>query len=163
MIFLPEVSHVNMLEQILSYPGLVKPTKIISQLNFCKPPVSHWCECLWPNHFKQPSWGWPEDPESLVSPLLTARHRGAQLAFARKCQNWQVWHWCPVLFTDVSPLSSCDRQERVCRSCGERYTACNVVQHDWFGGGSVLVWGGMSIEGRTELDRINDGTLTAIR
>ncbi len=34
---------------------------------------------------------------SLVSPVLTVRHRGAQLAFAIEHQNWQVQHWCPVL------------------------------------------------------------------
>ncbi|MCJ8738611.1 hypothetical protein PDJAM_G00037760 [Pangasius djambal] len=36
-------------------------------------------------------------------------------------------------------------------------------QHDRFGGGSVMVWGGISMEGRTDLYRLDNGTLTAIR
>ncbi|KAI4904895.1 hypothetical protein NFI96_009961 [Prochilodus magdalenae] len=36
-------------------------------------------------------------------------------------------------------------------------------QHDWFGGGSVMVWGGIFLEGRTDLYRLDNGSLTAIR
>ncbi|KAI4871216.1 hypothetical protein NFI96_003482 [Prochilodus magdalenae] len=51
------------------------------------------------------------------------------------------------------------------RRRGECYAACNVIQHDWFGGGSVMVWGGISLEGCTDLYRLDNGTLllTAIR
>uniref|UniRef100_A0A8C4TJ22 Transposase n=1 Tax=Erpetoichthys calabaricus TaxID=27687 RepID=A0A8C4TJ22_ERPCA len=101
----------------------------------------------------------------LVGPVLTVWHHGAQLAFAMEHQNWQVHHWCPVLFTDESrfTLSTCDRRQRVLRSHGECYAACNIVQHDQFGGGSVMVWGGISMEGHTDLYRLDNGTLTAIR
>ena len=77
----------------------------------------------------------------VVCPVLTAQHRGARLAFAIEHQNWHVRHWRPVLFTDESrfTLSTCDRRERVWRSQGGRYAACNIVQHDRFGGGSVIV------------------------
>ncbi|KAJ8375922.1 hypothetical protein SKAU_G00065020 [Synaphobranchus kaupii] len=60
-------------------------------------------------------------------------------------------------------LSTCDRRERVWRRRGERYAACNIIQHDRFGGGSVMVWGGISLEGRTDLHVIANGTLTAVR
>ncbi|MCJ8746846.1 hypothetical protein PDJAM_G00146480 [Pangasius djambal] len=60
----------------------------------------------------------------LVDRVLTARHRGARLAFAIEHQNWQ---------------------------------------HDRFGGGSVMVWGGISMEEHTDLYRLDNGTLTAIR
>ena len=101
----------------------------------------------------------------VVCPVLTAQHRGARLAFAIEHQNWHVRHWRPVLFTDESrfTLSTCDRRERVWRSQGERYAACNIVQHDRFGGGSVMVPGGISMEGRTDLYRLENGSLTAIR
>ncbi|KAK3556137.1 hypothetical protein QTP70_005621 [Hemibagrus guttatus] len=101
----------------------------------------------------------------LVGSVLTPQHHGAQLAFAIEHQNWQVRHWCPVLFTDESrfTLSTCDRRERVWRSHGECYAACNIVQKDRFGVGSVMVWGGISMEGRTDLYRLDNGTLTAIR
>ncbi|KAB5558818.1 hypothetical protein PHYPO_G00021570 [Pangasianodon hypophthalmus] len=44
-----------------------------------------------------------------------------------------------------------------------RYAACNIIQHDWFGGGSVMVWGGISLEGRTDLHMLASGTLIAVR
>lgn len=43
------------------------------------------------------------------------------------------------------------------------YAACNIVQHDRFGGGSVMVWGGISMERRTDLSWLENGSLTAIR
>lgn len=33
----------------------------------------------------------------------------------------------------------------------ERYRDCCVMECDQFGGGSVLVWGGISYDGRTDL------------
>ncbi|KAI4897922.1 hypothetical protein NFI96_023122, partial [Prochilodus magdalenae] len=45
--------------------------------------------------------------------VLTAQHRAGRLAFAREHQDWQIRHWCPVLFTDESrfTLSTCDRRD----------------------------------------------------
>ncbi|KAL0195257.1 hypothetical protein M9458_008829, partial [Cirrhinus mrigala] len=66
-------------------------------------------------------------------------------------QDWQIRHWRPVLFTDES------------RRRGERSAACNILQHDRFGSGSVKVWGGISLEGRTALHVLARGSLTAFR
>uniref|UniRef100_A0A8C7PIK9 Transposase Tc1-like domain-containing protein n=1 Tax=Oncorhynchus mykiss TaxID=8022 RepID=A0A8C7PIK9_ONCMY len=92
-----------------------------------------------------------------VGVVLTAQHHAGRLAFAREHQDWQIRHWRPVLFTDESrfTLSTCDR---VWRRRGERSAACNILQHDRFGGGSVMVWGG-----RTALHVLARGSLTAIR
>ena len=51
----------------------------------------------------------PEGRRPLVGPELTAQHRAARLALARKHQN----HWRPVLFTAYSrfTLSTCERRE----------------------------------------------------
>lgn len=101
-----------------------------------------------------------------VGPALTARHRAARLAFAREHRDWRIVHdWRPVLFTDESrfTLSTCDRRDRVWRCRGERYAACNIIQQDRFGGESVMVWGGISLEGRTGLYVLNRGSLTAVR
>uniref|UniRef100_A0A8K9VB88 Transposase Tc1-like domain-containing protein n=1 Tax=Oncorhynchus mykiss TaxID=8022 RepID=A0A8K9VB88_ONCMY len=97
-----------------------------------------------------------------VGVVLTAQHRAGRLVFTRKHQDWQIRHWRPVLFTDESrfTLSTCDRVWR-CR--GERSAACNILQHDRFGGGSVMVWGGISLGGRTALHVLARGSLTAIR
>ncbi|KAI4872607.1 hypothetical protein NFI96_005705 [Prochilodus magdalenae] len=98
----------------------------------------------------------------VVGPVPHGQHRRARLAFATEHQNWQILHRCLVLFTDESRfyLSTYDR---LWRRHGECYAACNIIQHDWFGGGSVMVWGGISLEGRTDLYRLDNGTLTAIR
>uniref|UniRef100_A0A673VX21 Transposase Tc1-like domain-containing protein n=1 Tax=Salmo trutta TaxID=8032 RepID=A0A673VX21_SALTR len=100
-----------------------------------------------------------------VGVVLTAQHRAGRLAFAREHQDWQIRHWRPVLFTDESrfTLSTCDRRDRVWRRRGERPAACNILQHDRFGGGSVMVWGGISLGGRTALHVLARGSLTAIR
>jgi transposase len=107
-----------------------------------------------------------------VGVVLTAQHRAGRLAFAREHQDWQIRHWRPVLFTDESrfTLSTCDRRDRVwrrrgerSRRRGERSAACNILQHDRFGGGSVMVWGGISLGGRTALHVLARGSVTAIR
>ncbi len=99
----------------------------------------------------------------LVGPVLTAWHHGARLEFAIMHQNWQVCPWRSVLFTNESrfTLNTCDRCERVWRSCGEHYAPWNIVQRDRSGGGSVMVWGGISMEGCTDLYSLDNGTLTA--
>ncbi|KAI3363994.1 hypothetical protein L3Q82_001589 [Scortum barcoo] len=56
-------------------------------------------------------------------------------------------------------LSTCDRPDRVWRRRGERSAACNIR----FGSGSVMVWGGISLGGRTALHVLARGSLTAIR
>ena len=38
-----------------------------------------------------------------------------------------------------------------------------VAEHDRFGGGSVMVWAGISAQGKTDLHVIDNGTLTAPR
>lgn len=77
----------------------------------------------------------------LVGPVLMAQHHGSRLAFAIELQNWQVHHWCSVLFTDDSRISqsTCDRHERVWRSRGEYYPACNIFQHGFVVG---QLWSG---------------------
>ncbi|KAL0154165.1 hypothetical protein M9458_050523 [Cirrhinus mrigala] len=108
------------------------------------------------------------DSMRVVGVVLTAQHRAGRLAFAREHQDWQIHHWRPVLFTGESrfTLSTCDRRDQrdgVWRRRGERSAACNILQHDRFGSGSVMVWGGISLEGRTALHVLARGSLTAVR
>ncbi|KAI4876386.1 hypothetical protein NFI96_017851, partial [Prochilodus magdalenae] len=60
-------------------------------------------------------------------------------------------------------LSTCDRQDRIWRRREERTAAYNILQHDRFGSGSVMVWGGISLEGRKALHVLARGSLAAIR
>ena len=68
------------------------------------------------------------------------------------------------MFTDESRFSIQfnDGRVRVYRRPGERFADVNVRQRHWFGGGSVMVWGGISIHHRTPL-YVVDGNLTGIR
>ena len=47
-----------------------------------------------------------------------------------------------ALFTDESRFTL--------NRSGERYAACNIIQHDRFSCGSVMVWEGISLEGCTD-------------
>ena len=56
-----------------------------------------------------------------------------------------------------------DRRERVWRMPKDRFAPVCVAEHDSFGGGSVMVWAGISAQGTTDLHVIENGTLTAVR
>ena len=68
----------------------------------------------------------------------------------------------PCVFTDASRfnLSGSDACVWVMR---RHYQAYNIVQHDRFGGGSAMVWGGIALEGLMELHVLNCGNLTGAR
>ena len=44
-----------------------------------------------------------------------------------------------------------DRRARVWRMLNERFAPVCVAEHDRFGGGSVMVWAGISAQGKTDL------------
>lgn len=99
------------------------------------------------------------------APQLTVDHRRMRVNFAQEHTLWNLRDWSCVLFTDESrfTVSTSDRRVRVWRRQGERYAECNVVRFDNFGGGSVMVWGGISVNGRTDLHVFRGGTVTAVR
>jgi transposase len=98
-------------------------------------------------------------------PQLTRQHRVGRLHFGREHQNWGIEEWGQILFTDESRfcLKSPDGRQRIWRRRGERFAQCNIVPKLNFGGGSIMVWGGISIEARTELVVVNGGAMTADR
>ena len=62
-----------------------------------------------------------------------------------------VW----TLPIEVLGYGECQKNERFAPVC--------VDEHDRFGGGSVMVWAGISAQGKTDLHVIDNGTLTALR
>lgn len=99
----------------------------------------------------------------LVGVALTQRHRRARLNWARAHLAWTRQQWSRVVFTDESRfnLQAADGRLRVWRRKGERFDAPNIAERDRFGGGSVMVWGGISRSGATQLVTVN-GNLTAV-
>lgn len=69
------------------------------------------------------------------------------------------------MFTDESRfgLRSADGRERVWRRTGERNMPCTFSSRVSFQGVSVMVWGGISYDARTELVCIDRGSLTGVR
>ena len=87
------------------------------------------------------------------------------LAWARDHVTWTQNDWAPVLFTDKSRfcVDFTDRRARIWRMPNERFAPVCVAEHDRFGGGSVMVWAGISAHGKMDLHVIDNGTLTALR
>lgn len=87
------------------------------------------------------------------APVLTYHHRQARLEYARRYVVWRQRQWNRVYFTDESRfcLYGNDGRGRVWRRRGERYLQDCFEPVYAFGGGSVMVWGGISMTGRTEL------------
>lgn len=100
-----------------------------------------------------------------TGPELTREHRVQRMRFARDHQDWTPEQWSQILFTDESRfcLKSPDGRQRVWRRVGERFAQCNIVPKVSFGGGSIMVWGGICLEARTELVVVGRGTMTADR
>ena len=97
---------------------------------------------------------------------LTAPRRARRRAWlaAHSPQNFPMRQWRRVLFTDESrfTLYRSDGRRRVYRRRGERYADACVIENDRFGGGSVMVWGGISHGFKSQLI-VLDGTLNAAR
>ena len=77
--------------------------------------------------------------------------------------TWIWQQWGRVLFSDKSrfTLSFNDGRIRVWRRQGERYADATVREHNRYGSGSVMVWGGMSLGAQTPLLPI-DGILNGV-
>lgn len=98
-------------------------------------------------------------------PELLPHHRVTRLQFAREHLLWNLNQWSQVLFSDESRfcLRSPDGRQRVWRRAGERYAQCNIVPRVSFNGGSIMVWGGITMDYRTELVVVEGGSLNADR
>lgn len=96
--------------------------------------------------------------------ILTPRHRLQRERWARRHQRMTRAEWANVLFTDESRfnLYHNDGRMRVYRRRGERLNDECVFQRDQYGGGSVMVWAGVSLHTKTDLV-IVQGNLNAAR
>ena len=96
---------------------------------------------------------------------LTRHHVQERLEWARDHVTWALNDWTPILFTDESRfcVDFTDRRARVWRMRNECFAEVCIAEHDRHGRGSVMVWAGISAQGKTDLHVIDNGTLTAER
>uniref|UniRef100_A0A4W5N2G4 Tc1-like transposase DDE domain-containing protein n=1 Tax=Hucho hucho TaxID=62062 RepID=A0A4W5N2G4_9TELE len=101
----------------------------------------------------------------VVRQALTRHHRQQRCLWAQTHRRWTRQDWQKVLFTDESRFCLTRGDVRICvyHRRNEPYTeACTLVRDQFVGGGSVMVWGGVSQHHRTELVVIA-GNLNAVR
>jgi hypothetical protein len=100
----------------------------------------------------------------LKGSTLKQRHRAARLQWGRTRLRWNRNTWQNILFSDESrfSLKFSDGRARVYRRHGERFSDACVLETDRFGGGSVMILGGISHVERTDL-KVIDGNLNAAR
>jgi hypothetical protein len=102
---------------------------------------------------------------SATGPRLNAKHRRQRLKFVRMHADWGMDDWRRVLFTDESRFTqySPDLRQKVFRRPGERYAQCCFASKVPFGGGGVMIWGGISLAGCTALVTLRRGSINADR
>lgn len=98
-------------------------------------------------------------------PQLNREHRVARRAWANDHSLWTVADWRNCLFTDESRYTLYHSDSRILtwRERGMRYLEQHMAPTVAFGGGSVMVWGGISLQSRTELIILNRATMNAQR
>ena len=96
--------------------------------------------------------------------VLTPVRRRNRYDWCRQHLRWTQHQWQGVMFTDESRfcIDMNDGRAKLWRRQGERFADCCVRDSSRWGGGSVMVWGGISWRYRTPLVVI-EGNLTARR
>lgn len=86
-------------------------------------------------------------------PILTQRHKRDRFLWARRNLRLTRADWARILFVDETRLRlrHADGRVRVYRRRGERYAPNCVQQVDQYGGGSVMLWAGVSLHTKTPI------------
>ena len=102
--------------------------------------------------------------KTAMKPLLNDGHKQARLTWARQHVRWTRQQWSHVLFTDESRfcLDHHDGRVRVWRRRGERFADSCVRSSRQGRGGSVMIWAGISEQGKTDLVFV-EGNMNAQR
>ncbi|GBN31567.1 hypothetical protein AVEN_33925-1 [Araneus ventricosus] len=96
---------------------------------------------------------------------LTSTIRRVRLAWCREHRDWSMDQWAIVLFTAESrfSLNTDSRRTFIWRGPVTRYLPSNVREIDHYGGGGLMVWAGIMLDGRTPLHVFERGTVTGVR
>ncbi|GFU74406.1 transposable element Tcb2 transposase [Trichonephila clavipes] len=101
----------------------------------------------------------------MVCVRITSRHRRDRREWATEHVNWKRNEWSNVLFSDEFRFSVHPENRRIFiwRDRGSINNPAFVLETVRFGREGILVYGGISIDGRTDLYIIRDGPLTGCR
>ncbi|KFM66449.1 Transposable element Tcb1 transposase, partial [Stegodyphus mimosarum] len=96
---------------------------------------------------------------------LKVGHRRHCLQWCREHKSWTTDEWIRVLFTDKSRFSTRSDSQRVLiwREGDTRFYPSNIKERHRNGGPEVIVWGGIMLNGRTELQVFDRGSVTGDR
>lgn len=85
--------------------------------------------------------------------MLSKENRANRFQVAQEHENWRMADWVPILFTGESRfgLAPDTRRTRVWRRSGNAERLATVQEIQRQQGGSVMIWGGITLGGRTEL------------
>ena len=117
------------------------------------------------NCSKPPSLCRPGALRPMMCIRLTASHRRVNREWARELVHWKRNEWHNILFPDESRLSLHPENKRIFiwRKRGIRNTSAFAHEDVKFGGGAVMVYDGISTDGRTDLHIIRNGAQTGHR
>lgn len=92
-----------------------------------------------------------------IVPDMNAQHERHRLRWCHHRRRWNRVEWGNILFSDESRfcLKKNDGRIRVWRRRGERNARACTLPRTAFHGGSVMVWGGITAQGKTQLVIIN--------
>lgn len=95
---------------------------------------------------------------------LGPNHKTARFNWCNEHVAKEMDFWKRVLWTDESrfALDFHDGRVRVRRLRSERFHPSCIAQHDRYGGGSIMIWGGIWYDGKTEAVLVH-GTLNGER
>ncbi|GFV65611.1 transposable element Tcb2 transposase [Trichonephila clavipes] len=100
---------------------------------------------------------------SLLSNSL--QQRDDKCRVVQRAQKLDNCQWSRVLFTDESRFSARSNSQRVLiwREIGTRFYTSNIKERHHYGGPGVLVWGGIMLNGRTEVHIFDRGSVIVDR
>ena len=96
--------------------------------------------------------------------VLRPHHRRARLTWTQLHSRWSRAQWSNVVFSDESRfcLQQGDGRIRVWRRKGERYADNCIREQDRHRGGSVMVWGCIDMEEKSDLVIFDENVTAAV-
>ncbi|KAG1496307.1 hypothetical protein G6F52_012953 [Rhizopus delemar] len=95
--------------------------------------------------------------------LLTAEHKKARLAWAKKHQCWTIHHWRRIIFSDEAKINiwGSDSCKYYWKRKGDRLQPHRIEVTVKHGGGGIMLWGCITSEGPGYACQVYDGIMNS--